>query len=352
MASLVATFWSPSIWLPPNITWADFEGRPDFAQFHHLLVPFPLALVLVLVRLLFERGVFRPLGSWLGIANPPRRLPEVQPVLEAAWKSKRWNSQELSRRIGWSERQVERWQRRKRQENRPTPLDKFAETGWRWLFYFTAHVVSVGALWDRPWVWNTAHCWYNYPFHPLDPTVWWHYMLEMAFYWSLFFTQFFDVKRKDFWEMFIHHVATLALLTLSWSNHMHRMGSLVLIVHDFADHWLEMAKLLRYAGWAKSCDACFGIFTLVWAFSRLGLFPSWVCYSTITGAGQLVQMFPVYYIFNFLMTLLLILHVIWFTFLAAIVVQVVCADKDNIEDVRSGSEAEDDSESDEPRKER
>ena len=26
---------------------------------------------------------------------------------------------------------------------------------------------SVVAFWDRPWVWNTAHCWYNYPFHPL-----------------------------------------------------------------------------------------------------------------------------------------------------------------------------------------
>ena len=91
-------------------------------------------------------------------------------------------------------------------------------------------------------------------------------------------------------------------------------------------------------------------------------------------------MFPVYYIFNFLMTLLLVLHVIWFTFLSAIVVQVknllledtkrlkervalqfrdpvfifqvFCADKDNIEDVRSGSEAEVDSESDAPRKER
>ena len=25
----------------------------------------------------------------------------------------------------------------------------------------------MGALWDRAWVWNTAHCWYNYPFHPL-----------------------------------------------------------------------------------------------------------------------------------------------------------------------------------------
>ena len=47
-------------------------------------------------------------------------------------------------------------------------------------------------------------------------------MLEMAFYWSLFFTQFSDVKRKDFMEMFIHHLATLALLTLSWTMQMFR----------------------------------------------------------------------------------------------------------------------------------
>jgi ceramide synthetase len=95
-----------------------------------------------------------------------------------------------------------------------------------------------------------------------DPAVWWHYMWELAFYWSLFISQFFDAKRKvallttvihitqliqDFWEMFIHHVATLALLILSWTNHMHRMGSLVLLIHDFADLWLELAKLARYA---------------------------------------------------------------------------------------------------------
>jgi len=166
-------------------------------------------------------------------------------------------------------------------------------------------------------------------------------MLEMAFYWSLFITQFFDVKRKDFWEMFIHHVATLALLIFSWTNHMHRMGSLVLLVHDFADHWLELAKLFRYAGYNNACDTTFAIFTFTWAFSRLGLFPSWVCYSTIIEASQFVPMFPVYYIFNFLMTVLLILHVIWFTFLVTIVVQVVVADKDGIEDARSDSESDD-----------
>jgi len=355
MESLSQAFWSPSIWLPPNITWSDFDSRPDYAQFHHLLVPFPLALLLILLRILLERGIFRPLGSWLGIPNTPRHKPETNPVLETAFISKQpWDSTKLSRKAEMSERQVERWHRKRKLVSRPTPLDKFAETGWRWVFYFLAHTLSVWSLWDRPWVWNTLHCWYDYPFHPLDPAVWWHYMLEMAFYWSLFFSQFSDVKRKDFWEMFIHHLATLALLVLSWSNHMHRMGSLVLIVHDFADHWLELAKLFRYAGWAKTCDACFAGFTIVWAFSRLGLFPSWVLYSTVVEAAQMVQMFPVYYIFNFLMTVLQVLHVIWFTFLVTIVVQVVMADKDNIEDARSGSECENsqDSGSEEGRKER
>ena len=64
-------------------------------------------------------------------------------------------------------------------------------------------------------------------------------MVELTFYWSLFFSQFVDVKRKvdkirmkmnrrfignfqDFWEMFVHHVATIALMVLSWTCHLHR----------------------------------------------------------------------------------------------------------------------------------
>ena len=38
-------------------------------------------------------------------------------------------------------------------------------TGWRWTFYFRAHMFSVLALWDKSWVWNTFYCWYGYPFH-------------------------------------------------------------------------------------------------------------------------------------------------------------------------------------------
>ena len=32
---------------------------------------------------------------------------------------------------------------------------------------------------------------------------------------------------QDWWEMFIHHLATLALLTLSWTTQMFRSGTVV-----------------------------------------------------------------------------------------------------------------------------
>lgn len=348
MGSLSEAFWSPSIWLPPNITWSHFHSRPDYAQFHHLLLPFPLALFFIVARIILERGLFRPLGTWLGVPDPPKRAPESQVALEAAWSDKvKWDSSRLSRQTGLTKRRVERWHRRRSALHKPTPLDKFSETGWRWVFYFLAHTLSIWSLWDRPWVWNTLHCWYDYPFHALDPAVWWHYMLEMAFYLSLLVTQFTDVRRKDFWEMFIHHIATLALLILSWSNHMHRMGSLVLIVHDLADHWMELAKLAKYAGYMKCCDISFVIFCLTWTYSRLGIFPSWIIYSTTSEAAQLVQMFPVYYIFNFLMTLLLILHVIWYYLITLIAYKVLSAGEAT-DDSRSDSEKEpEDSDSDE-----
>ena len=41
-------------------------------------------------------------------------------------------------------------------------------------------------------------------------------------------------------------------------------------------------------------------------------------------AVQLVQMFPVYYIFNFLMTLLLVLHVFWY-YLITLIAYRVCS---------------------------
>lgn len=135
-------------------------------------------------------------------------------------------------------------------------------------------------------------------------------MFSMAFYWSLIVTQFFDVKRKDFWQMFLHHILTLILLSLSWVCNLHRVGSLVLAVHDCADIFLEAAKITKYANYQKLCDAIFALLTIVWIVTRLGFYPR-IIYSSSVEAPQILPMFPAYYIFNSLLIMLLLLHILW-----------------------------------------
>lgn len=135
-------------------------------------------------------------------------------------------------------------------------------------------------------------------------------MISMSFYWALTVSQFRDIKRKDFWQMFLHHCVTLLLLSLSWVCNLHRVGSLVLIVHDCADIFLEAAKITKYANYQKLCDCIFAFFTIIWIITRLGFYPR-IIYSSSVEAPRILPMFPAYYIFNSLLILLLCLHVAW-----------------------------------------
>ena len=113
LASVSESFWSPSIWLPPNITWDSFTSEPGYAQFYDLAYPFPLAIILIAVRLVVERGIFRPVGKYLGIKDTVYKAPDDNPVLEAAYVARQKNYEALSKAAGLTVRQVERWFRQK-----------------------------------------------------------------------------------------------------------------------------------------------------------------------------------------------------------------------------------------------
>lgn len=102
-------------------------------------------------------------------------------------------------------------------------------------------------------------------------------MTSLAFYWSLFIGQFFfDIKRKDFWEMFVHHLAAILLLCFSWLAGVFKIGTLVLLVHDCGDIFVEAAKAAKYANYQTTCSVLFGTFTVVWVVTRLGVYPFWI----------------------------------------------------------------------------
>ena len=92
-------------------------------------------------------------------------------------------------------------------------------------------------------------------------------MAELSFYFSLACTLLIDNKRKDFNEQIIHHVATLALLGLSYVCNFTRIGTLVMWCHDVSDIFLESAKLCVYAkptiAKVPVADVLFAIFGII-----------------------------------------------------------------------------------------
>ena len=77
-----------------------------------------------------------------------------------------------------------------------------------------------------------------------------------------------DVQRKDFWTMFIHHVATILLISFSWACHLHRVGTLVMITCDISDVFLELAKLFHYSSKEAVSTVLFALFCVVWIATR------------------------------------------------------------------------------------
>ncbi|KAK2706250.1 ceramide synthase 6-like isoform X2 [Artemia franciscana] len=314
-------FWTPVVWLPPNVTWNDLKSTEEvrYATTSDIYLPILYSFVLIFIRAIVERFIFCPIAVAFGLKAQVKRssLPD-NPALEKAYLSSRKGKvskkemQGLLKQVDMTERQIERWMRLRVSQDRPSKMVKFTETAWRMLFYTVAFVYGLYSLWDKPWFSNIQHCWIGYPFeHTLTDDIWCYYMLELSFYWALTLQHFQNVRRKDFWEMLVHHLATICLLVFSLVVNFTRVGTLVLVIHDVADIFLEGAKLMRYIRYTKACDIFFAIFTLIWIVSRLGYFPFWIIRSSLFEAYTFIPFFPAYYIFNGLLCTLLLLHVIW-----------------------------------------
>ena len=340
-------FWNDDFWLPPNVTWDQFQttenSKVRYASFNDLFWPIPMAFGIIFLRFVVENMVFRPLGRSLGLKENRKRHPGSNDILEKAFQliqssAKSIQQEEilrLSKQLQMTERRIERWLRQRALIGKPSQLDKFAETGWRWLYYTSIFAFGMKCLWSKAWFWNITDCWYGYPYHKVDSDVWWWYMVELAFYWGLLGTQFVDVKRKDFWMMCIHHLATIFLMAFSWTCNLFKVGTLVLIIHDIADIFLESAKLCKYGGAKKVSEILFGSFALSWFITRLGIFPTWIIYSVTVEAPQVVQYFPAYFIFNGLLSLLLLLNIMWAYFICKAVYAAVLNADSIANDIRS-----------------
>ncbi|XP_025901724.1 ceramide synthase 2 isoform X1 [Nothoprocta perdicaria] len=379
--TLYSYFWWERLWLPANLTWADLEDRDGrvYAKASDLYITLPLAFLFLVIRHLFETYVATPLAGLLNVKEKIRLKATPNAVLEKFYAAttkhpKQADVEMLSKKSGCTVRQVERWFRRRRNQDRPSLLKKFREASWRFTFYLLAFIAGMAVIVDvstvcpsgarprgfcsapthvplspcvlqKPWFYDLREVWKGYPIQSMLPSQYWYYIIELSFYWSLLFSIASDVKRKDFKEQIIHHVATIILISFSWFANYIRAGTLIMALHDSADYLLESAKMFNYAGWRNTCNNIFIVFAAVFIITRLVILPFWIMHCTVVYPLELYPAFFGYYFFNFMMVVLQSLHVFW-AYLIIRMAQKFITGK-VVEDERSDREETDDTEEEE-----
>ncbi|XP_063618699.1 ceramide synthase 2-like [Cydia splendana] len=251
LRSVLDVFWDEDVWLPPNSSWADVAPGPNkkvtYTDHWDVLLTIPMAFMLMALRFVLHNYVFAPFGKSLGIKYTRNKKAFPNYKLEAAYTtdpdSKKISA--LSKQLDMSERQIQRWWRHRRLQDKPSALVKFCESAWRSTFLLYSLIFGLYVLWDKAWLWDVDYCFVGYPHQGISNDLWWYYMSAFAFNWSQTFSLQFDVRRKDHRQMTVHHATTLLLLYLSWVCNAHRTGSLVILIGDSSEMMLETKKDIR-----------------------------------------------------------------------------------------------------------
>ena len=126
---------------------------------------------------------------------------------------------------------------------------KFAQAATEFYVYSFFVLAGIRVWYAQPWIWPSKLWWEGKlegEHWMISPPLKFMYLLYAGRYLAQLVTVFIEPKRKDFWEMVIHHSATTILVSLSYNYGFVRVGAAVMLLLDPADPPLHAAKLCKY----------------------------------------------------------------------------------------------------------
>lgn len=231
------------------------------------------------------------------------------------------------------------------------PATYFPQSSLEMIFYGAFAVFGFVVVPGQDWFWPSMLWWRDFNSGKLllvTDSLKAYYLLYAARYSQGVVSCLIEHKRKDFWEMQLHHLSTVVLIGISYAYGWNRVGSVVMVLLDPADVPLHIAKQFKYVGDARggaaqklcqtAADIFFVVFMVSFAIMRLGLYPYVVWSAAIEGPRYLTYGVGA----NTCVALLLIilaLQVYWFALIIKVAIKVVTGGA--VEDVRSDDEDED-----------
>ncbi|KAH7354122.1 TLC domain-containing protein [Plectosphaerella cucumerina] len=147
---------------------------------------------------------------------------------------------------------------------------RFMEQMYTAVYFFFLGPAGLYVMSSTPvWYYNTAGMYEGFPHRTHEAGFKFYYLFQAA-YWAqqgIVLVLGMEKPRKDFKELIMHHICTLALIYLSYRFHFTYIGIAVYNTHDISDFFLATSKSLNYVGWAW-VDYYFVFFIGVWVYCR------------------------------------------------------------------------------------
>ena len=236
---------------------------------------------------------------------------------------------------------------------------KFSQAMMEFWLYGSFTVIGLYVVPRQPWIWPSKHWWIGFSsgaHAAMRDDLRCYYLLYGARYVQSCVSVLLEPRRKDFLEMQLHHIVTVAVVCISYLYGWNRIGCVVMILLDPADVPLHLAKMCKYVADARAhkqkalaktmtfcADRAFELFAVAFFVTRILMYP-YVCWSAhVEATRYFPKGLPEWTCVALLWTLY-VLQCYWFFLIIKVAIRMMMTGA--AEDVRSDDEDDDDDDDD------
>lgn len=85
--------------------------------------------------------------------------------------------------------------------------------------------------------------WTNWPQRELDGLAKTYVLVQWSFWLQQILVMNLEARRKDYWQILLHHVVTVTLIAASYAYHQTRVGSVILVLMDAIELIFPVSKV-------------------------------------------------------------------------------------------------------------
>lgn len=105
------------------------------------------------------------------------------------------------------------------------------------LINYIQHLLITSSYWL-----NFEELWSTWPSRQISGELKWYYLVQLSFWLQQLLAINLEKRRKDFAQMFTHHVVTSLLMYVAYAYRWTKIGNVILVIMDVVDVMLPVRK--------------------------------------------------------------------------------------------------------------